>query len=184
MAVILGAAVIAIGGGTAAVLLAGDGGNGASPPVVRDSGETVAARIGPVTAAGDTGPSQPVGTQEASTPTETGHRPSPTPAETQRGAETATTVDTATLAATLVDLGRRIAVEATRASAREQALTLYSDPELPAVMRGRAAAVVAESYELERPTDACRWIERALALDPDNVSYRQYKTVILVGCGS
>ncbi len=187
VAVILGAAVIAIGGGTAAVLLAGNDGNGALPtPAERDSGGT-AARTAPALSGADTASSRPVATQEPTSTTATERRPVPQESPTASGVgdpETPTTLDTATLRDTLVDLGRQIAVDGTRASARERALALYDDPDVPAVMRGLAASVVAESYEVERPADACRWIEKALALDPDNVSYRQYKTVILIGCGS
>jgi serine/threonine-protein kinase len=181
VAVILGAAVIAIGGGTAAVLLTTKGDTGPLPPAEGDSAGT-AARMAPALE-GDSASSQEVPTQQPPAATASGQRTVEDP-PTAGGADAPTTLDTAALRTTLVDLGRQIAVEATRASAREQALALYSDPAVPAVMRGLAASVVAESYEVERPADACRWIESALALDPDNVSYRQYKTVILVGCGS
>ncbi len=176
VAVLLGAAAIAIGGGTAAVLLTGNDGNDTlSTPA--DSGE-VAVPPGPARTGGATTAPRPMATHEAIPPAAAADQAA------AGGAATSTVLDTATLRATLVDLGRQIAVEATRAAARERALALYGDTTLPAKMRGRAASVVAESYEVERPADACRWIERALSLDPDNVSYQQYKTVILVGCGS
>ncbi len=183
VAMILGAAVVAIGGGTAALLLAGNDGNGALPPAGADSGETDVG-MAPMLIQSDTATSSPVSTPEVTPPSTTRNLPGAPQPATIGGAEAPTGLDTATLRATLVDLGRQIAVEATRASARERALALYGDTGVPAVMRGLAASVVAESYEVERPSDACRWIERALILDPDNVSYRQYKTVILVGCGS
>jgi len=187
VAVILGAAVIAIGGGTAAVLLAGNDGSGALPtPAERDSVGTVAPTA-PALSGGDTASSRPVATQEPTSTMAAERQPVPEGQPMASGVgdpASATMLDTAALRTTLVDLGRQIAVDRTRASARERALALYGEPDVPAVMRGLAASVVAESYEVERPADACRWIGRALALDPDNVSYRQYKTVILVGCGS
>ena len=68
---------------------------------------------------------------------------------------------------------------------KQEAVGMYEDISLPADLRALAASVVAESYAEENdniPAEACGWIDRAIALDSDNDSFRQYRNLFL-SCG-
>jgi hypothetical protein len=83
-------------------------------------------------------------------------------------------------------IGRQIVPDSTRDGARLEAVGIYNDISYPAGLRALAASVVAESYAEENdniPAEACRWIDRAIALDSDNDSFRQYRNLFL-SCAS
>jgi len=173
------AAVVAIGGGTAAVLMKG---NGTEGPGVEETaaggGDVRADTARPVTQ--DDIEAQPAG----------GETPRETPTQPQQGraaqprvtTPAAAAVDTAAVQQQILQIGRQVVRDSTRQGARLEAIGLYEDRSLPVGLRALAASVVAESYAEENdniPAEACRWIDRAIALDPVNDSFRQYRNLFL-----
>ncbi len=162
-----GAVVLLAAGATAVVIAGGAGGGGASGPT---AAESLGVAPGSDRAAGEIERAPAGARADAETADGAGARPPG--------------VDTAAVAAQIVVVGRRIAESATRGAARDQLRQWHDNARLPAFLRARAASYVAESYDAEhdrRPAEACRWIDRAIALDPTNDIYRQTRTIIL-GC--
>jgi serine/threonine-protein kinase len=174
-------AVIAAGVGAAAVAFSG----GAEQPA-RSGDTTQPARNTPTTPidtgegrsgdtqGGDSGETQtrPVGGEEVSSREQTGLD------TTRRASSELSTPDLEALERELVDLGRQVLEPVTKESARTRLLEVFNDGALPDNLRGRAASIIAESYETENMTQACTWIERAINLDPDNEIFTMYKAVL------
>ena len=174
------AAVIVIGGSTAVVLLRGGEEQGAGIEETAGGPVDVRADTAQPLAQGDI-VRQPAGGEpqgEAQQPAQTGGDPPPvitTPAATP-------TVDTAAVRQQILVIGHQIVSDSTRDGARLEAVGIYNDISQPAGLRALAASVAAESYAEENdnvPAEACRWIDRAIALDPDNDAFRQYRNLFL-----
>jgi serine/threonine-protein kinase len=162
------ATVAVIGGGTAVVLSRGD--DPQDPGVEEPAGPTADVRTDTARPAGqDDIVRQPGG------------------GETQPQTRTVTTppamaVDTTAVRQQILLIGRQVVRDSTRDGARLDAVGLYNDASLPADLRALAASVIAESYAEENDNiraEACNWIDRAIALDPDNDSFRQYRNLFL-----
>jgi hypothetical protein len=170
------AAVAAIGGGTAVVLSRGGEEQGAGIEETAGGPVDVRTDTAQVVARGDI-VRQPVGGEsegEAQQPAQAGGDPPPV--------ITTLTVDTAAVRQQILVIGRQIVRDSTRDGARLEAVGMYDDISLPAGLRALAASVVAESYAEENddiPAEACGWIDRAIALDPNNDSFRQYRNLFL-----
>jgi serine/threonine-protein kinase len=162
------AAVAVIGGGTAVVLSSRDGAQ--DPGVEEPAGPGANVRADTARPAGqDDIVRQPAGGETQPPIQEVG--------ETQP-----TAVDTAGVRQQILLIGRRVVRDSTRDGARLDAVGLYNDTSVPADLRALAASVIAESYAEENddiPAEACNWIDRAIALDPDNDSFRQYRNLFL-----
>ena len=81
----------------------------------------------------------------------------------------------------LVGLGRSVTDPASRDAARNSAIAYYNEARLPTDVRAKLAQIIAESYGPDNgdvQTEACRWIGRAINLDPGNDLYRQAQTVL------
>ncbi len=178
--------VVAAAGTTAAVMMTGGSENGASEPVsiqpplgTDDSTQTLQS------AAGDTGG---VGSPVA-TGSETGGT---TQASPQLGGEPlvldtggtgdsgvappATTADPAEVDRELEAL--LDSINADPQQVRQAAEAHYQDRTLPNSTRAFAAFVVGDSFFAEdRMTEACRWLEVAISLDPTNAVYPNSKTL-------
>ena len=174
------AAVIVIGGGTAVVLLRGGEEQGAGIEETAGGPVDVRADTAQPVARGDI-VRQPAGGEtegETQQPAQAGGDPPPvitTPAATP-------TVDTAAVRQQILVIGHQIVSDSTRDGARLEAVGIYNEISQPAGLRALAASVVAESYAEENdnvPAEACRWIDRAIALDPDNDAFRQYRNLFL-----
>ncbi len=174
------AAVIVIGGSTAVVLLRGGEEQGAGIEQTAGGLFDVRADTAQPLAQGDI-VRQPAGGEpegEAQQPAQAGGDPPPvitTPAATP-------TVDTAAVRQQILVIGHQIVSDSTRDGARLEAVGIYNDISQPAGLRALAASVVAESYAEENdnvPAEACRWIDRAIALDRDNDAFRQYRNLFL-----
>lgn len=194
--------VLAVVGGGAAVMLGGgrqDGATsradslGAAPAVMEDTaglrGTNDAGVARPESAGiGEVGP--PSAAQARSNPRLRDDAHTRPPADTGRDVAAGETgprplpPDVGAVADDLMDIGRRIESAALRGAARRAAVEWYDNVTVPDTLRARAASIIAESYDEEhdnQPTDACRWIGRAVGLYPDNAVYRQFQTLVL-GC--
>ncbi len=174
-------AVVAAGAGVAAVAFSG----GEEQPARSGDSEQLARNI-PMppfdtgdgrsgdTQGGDSGTTQtpPVAGAEVSSREQTG------PDTTRRASPEPSTPDLEALQRELVDLGRQGLEPGTKESARTRLLEVFNDSALPDNLRGRAASIIAESYETENMTQACTWMERAINLDPDNEVFTMYKAVL------
>jgi hypothetical protein len=164
------AAVVAIGGGTAVVLSRAGEEQGAG--IEEAAGGPVDVRTDTAHgAAQDDIVRQPAGGESGETAPPVITQPPATPA-----------VDREAVRQQILVIGRQIVRDSTRDGARLEAVGMYNDTSLPADLRGLAASVVAESYAEENdniPAEACGWIDRAIALDPDNDSFRQYRNLFL-----
>jgi serine/threonine-protein kinase len=173
------AAVAAIGGGTAVVMLQGNEEQGAGIEGTAGGPVDVRADTARPVAQGDI-VRQPGGESggETQQPAQAGGDPPPvitTPAATPP-------VDTAAVRQQILVIGRQIVRDSTRDGARLEAVGIYNDISHPAGLRALAASVIAESYAEENDNiraEACSWIDRAIALDPDNDSFRQYRNLFL-----
>jgi serine/threonine-protein kinase len=186
IAAIIGAVVvIAGGGGGLYAVMTGGGGDAPSQPAVEDTTGTVenvtgdtASQPGGTEVVGRPG-GEPQGDEQQGTGEPAGATDDP---PTDRDPPAAA-LDTAAVSQQLVDLGRQIRLPSARVEARQELEAVYGNQVLPAKIRARAASIIAESYEEgndNRPLDACRWIANAIALDPENESFRTYQSVILV----
>ncbi|MDH3495273.1 MAG: serine/threonine protein kinase [Gemmatimonadota bacterium] len=162
----IAAAVLVIGGGTAATL------------VLKGSGDRAAVE-------GDSARATPPDTGLGGTPPGGGERPlggGETPAggrDTLRrtGGDTARpeppTPNVDAVRADIARLGDEVLDVALRASAIGQLEGIYGRTDLPADLRGEAAAWLAQGFfESAALQDACAWIDRAIALVPANQTYR------------
>jgi serine/threonine-protein kinase len=183
-------AVIVLGGGTAAVIaMSGNGGTDSDagsdslqsatvPP------ESTAANTDSIVQSG-TPPGTLVGRPQGADSQAV--RPIDRPAGDPGGADTGTQVadpdaviDEATIERELIDLGRIVIDEPSRRpSVRQRLMEIYGTASLSAVLRGRAASIMSESYESDDMTMACTWIDRAISTDPGNDRFRMYKQTIL-----
>jgi hypothetical protein len=169
------AAVAAIGGGTAVVL--SGGGDAQDPGIEEPAGPAANVRADTARPAGQDDIVRQPGGGETQPPIQEG-------GETQPIITTppAMAVDTTAVRQQILQIGRQVVRDSTRDGARLDAVGLYNDTSVPAVLRALAASVIAESYAEENdaiPAEACNWIDRAIALDPDNDSFRQYRNLFL-----
>ncbi len=178
-------AVIAVGGGTAAVMLGTLGGDD-GPAVPAGTEDTT---MGPPVAlgldsVGDPGSAViPVGAGEHQD-SDVARSIPPVSERPSREAPVVAPLDTVAVRQRLIALGRQIRLPTARATARREAEEGYRNARLPNNLRALAASLVAESYDEDndnRPLEACRWIANAIALDPGNDAYRSYQNVML-GC--
>jgi len=185
---IAASAVIVVGGGMAALLaLVGNGEGGlvseidslqqvANPPA--ESGAVVPERLATNNQMGNpAGGRQDDRTRVAAQgDTQSGGAGS---ADSAGQVDPVRVVDDGAIEQELIDLGRAVEEPAQAAGARARLMEIFDMASLSAVLKGRAASVLSLSYETTDMTQACRWIDRAIELEPGNDTYRRVKQDIL-----
>ncbi len=88
-------------------------------------------------------------------------------------------IDEAALEQELIMLGRQVGDPEGIDTTRRRLLDIFETAALSRTLRGRAAQIMAESYELSDMARACEWIDRAIVTDSTNETFRMYKETIL-----
>ncbi len=180
-------AVIVVGGGTAAFIALLGGENGETDPNARIDSLQLGTTP-PESTAADLDSTIQLATQQGGQ-RDPGSQPDRQidPAGGDAGsadtgtqvADPITAIDEAAIEQELIDLGGVVIDEPARHPAARQRLTeIYGTASLSAVLRGRAAQIMSESYESENMTMACTWIDRAIDTDPANERFRMYKNIL------
>lgn len=156
--VAIGAVVLLGAGGAGVALLGGNKPNGVP------SGAESTATVKPAdsTTGGTQLPPRRGGRTPADTSTTVAHRPA---------------VDSAAIDRELGEMIEPLADAAQRPRVRNRAQAIYDDVDVPARLRADAAFTVANAYLLDgKSDDGCRWAGIAARLQPNNATYKQYRT--------
>ena len=173
--------IVATAAGVAAVtLIGGENGQQAESP---DSSQMAALPIPTGTAQESTRQSEPEGAGRPNVGGPTGQpdtsRSVPAGRPESAAAVPPNVIDEAELEQELITLGRQVGNPQGIDTARQRLLEVFGTASLSRTLRGRAAQIMAESYESTDMAQACEWIDRAIATDATNETFRMYKETFL-----
>ncbi len=176
--------IVATAAGLVAVALTGgDDGQQAEP---QDSTQVAALSLPTGTAPESTLQSEPEGAGRTGQPDVGGRTDQPDTSRTvptgrpeSAAAVPPNVIDEAALEQELIMLGRQVGNPQGIDTARQRLLEIFGATSLSRTLRGRAAQIMAESYESTDMVRACEWIDRAIATDATNEPFRRYKETLL-----